>query len=192
MRPALPQPPALALALAVILVAIFFCIAPRADGGLPDNGRADDGLTVTAPRGPSGTMFVVGVAPPRRKPAPLLVERATARFTAEDDTYAPLTLVLRNTTGAPLTLVSATSPVAEKIRFLAFRDYGPLGKQPLEIPSLEIPAKARWKLSPGNLEVRLDRLKRQLAPSLEVPLELRLADGSRVSARITITLDDKR
>lgn len=123
---------------------------------------------------------------------PLVVERASVRFTREGDTYAPLTLVLRNTTDKPLRLVSAASPLARRVRFLAFKDYGPLGSQPMEIDHIDLPPKAYMKLEPHNLEVRLDDLTQTLNPGLEIPLSLVLSDGTRLTTRIDITLDDPR
>lgn len=135
---------------------------------------------------------VLLAAPLKPAAAPLVVEQARVHFTQDGDTSAPVMLVLRNTSPLPLRLVSATSPMAGRVRFMAFKDYGPLGKQPMEIDHIDLPPKAYMKLVPGNLEVRLDDLTQTLNPGLEIPLSLVLSDGTRVLTRVAITLDDPR
>jgi len=92
---------------------------------------------------------------------------------------------LSNPSGVPVTIVAASSPVAERTELHDHIRDGEIMRM-RKIESLEIPAGGRLRLAPGGLHMMLIGLLRPLVEGQQVDLELMTGDGDRIKVSLPV------
>ncbi len=90
-------------------------------------------------------------------------------------------LILENRGSVPVTLLGVRSPAAESVQL-----HNVAGGRMQPVPQVEVPARGRLRLTPGQYHLMLEGLVRPLAIGDTVPLELDFSSGTvlRVQAPV--------
>jgi hypothetical protein len=111
----------------------------------------------------------------------LAVRHAVVVVAPGTGSQASAFLELENRSPAPVTLVGARSPAAERVQV-----HGMSGGRMAPVAQLTVPPHAPLRLGPGRYHLMLDSLVHPLARGDTVPLELRFAVGPPLSVRAPV------
>lgn len=114
------------------------------------------------------------------------IDHPWTRQTAKGQSVGGGFMSIANAGATPDTLVSATSPVAQKVEIHSMKmDGGIMRMRPLP-DGLAIPAGGRMELKPGGFHIMLIGLKAPLALGKNVPLTLRFAKAGAVTVQLKV------
>lgn len=120
----------------------------------------------------------------RHAGGPLRVTSAWAR-TADSGTTGGAYITVQNTDTLPVTIISATSPVAQSAELHESMMHGRLAHM-IARPSVVIARDSTLSMVPGGLHVMLNGLTRALLVGDTLTVTLRLGDGRQVPARVAV------
>lgn len=123
---------------------------------------------------------------PSETPGVLTVTDAWSMATPSGATVAAGYMTIRNSTAAPVRLVSGETPAAKRVEVHAMSiDGGVMMMRPIE-GGLEIPVGGAVELKPGGFHLMLIGLKASLGVGRPVPLTLIFDNGMRVEAPLSV------
>lgn len=99
---------------------------------------------------------------------------------------AKVSVLIENPTSSTFELVGASTPMADQTMLQRYikDSHGILQLDP--VSTLKLPPKSQTVIAPGTLELQITGLNYELKPGLEVPFNLKFADGSKRTIRLTI------
>ena len=117
--------------------------------------------------------------------AQVQIENAWIRPTAPGAKVAAGYMTIRNASGSPDRLVSASSPAAERIETHVTMQEGDIMRM-REVKGYEIPAKGVFELKPAGAHLMFVSIKAPLAEGQKVPVTLRFEKAGEVKAQFSV------
>ncbi len=106
----------------------------------------------------------------------LVIKHPYARATPPHATTSAVFLKLENSSKVERTIISATTPAAEKVELHTHVMEGDVMKM-RQVKNIKIPATATTELKPGGLHIMLFELQQQFKEGREIEVSLHFANG---------------
>jgi hypothetical protein len=119
----------------------------------------------------------------------LTVKDAWARPPLAPQNNSAVYMIIENPTATPRSVVSVSSPDADKAELHEMRMEGNMMRM-TPTKQVAVPAKGRIELKPGGFHIMLFQLKKAVKPGDRLSLVLKLDDGKSVPVTVTVRAED--